>query len=253
MIWYEWPLIRSDHGMDPMSELAYKLRSLKEKVKSWSKEENRRMKDKSAVLENEINALLSSTPSAILKKEQHEKLLLLKNGLHKFLDHEIYSAKLQSRVTWDSKGDANTKYFHVVASAWKNHNAIWSLQDERGTWVSDDLSLKALGTSYFRKIFEEENETNNVAQLRILRLFPSFISASEAETFTKPVTILEVEKALKTFKKDKVPGPDGWPVEFYLTFLDLLGPLLVNLVESSRIQGRVSPVINSTFLALIPN
>ena len=100
-----------------MSELAYKLRSLKEKVKSWSKEENQRMKDKSAVLENEINALLSSTPSAILKKEQHEKLLLLKNGLHKFLDHEIYSAKLQSRVTWDSKGDANTKYFHVVASA----------------------------------------------------------------------------------------------------------------------------------------
>ena len=41
-------------------------------------------------------------------------------------------------------------------------------------------------------------------------------------------------------------------MEFYLTFLDLLGPLLVNLVESSRIQGRVSPVINSTFLALIP-
>ena len=75
---------------------------------------------------------------------------------------------------------------------------------------------------------------------------------SQAETFTKPVTILEVEKALKTFKKDKVPGSDGSPVEFYLTFLDLLGPLLVNLVESSRIQGRVSPVINSTFLALIP-
>ena len=76
---------------------------------------------------------------------------------------------------------------------------------------------------------------------------------SEAKTFTRPVTILEVEKELKTFKKDKVPRPDGWPVEFYLTFLDLLGPLLVNLVESSRIQGRVSPVINSTFLALIPN
>ena len=77
-----------------MSKLPYNLHSLKEKVKSCSKEENRRMKDKSVVLENEINALLSSTPLAILKKEQHEKLLLLKNGLHKFIDHEIYSAKL---------------------------------------------------------------------------------------------------------------------------------------------------------------
>ena len=37
-----------------------------------------------------------------------------------------------------------------------------------------------------------------------------------------------------------------------MTFLDLLGPLLVNLVESSRVLGRVAPAINSTFLALIP-
>ena len=57
---------------------------------------------------------------------------------------------------------------------------------------------------------------------------------------------------LKTFKKDKAPGPDGWPVEFFLTFLDLLGPLLVNLVEFSRIHDRVAPAINSTFVALIP-
>ena len=58
--------------------------------------------------------------------------------------------------------------------------------------------------------------------------------------------------ALKLFKKDKAPGPDGWPVEFYLTFFDLMGPLLVNMVETSRISGKVSPALNSTFLALFP-
>ena len=168
------------------------------------------------------------------------------------MDHEIYSAKLQSRVTWASKGDATTKYFHAVASARKNHNAIWSLQDERGTWVSDDLSIKSLGTSYFRQIFEDDHLTNLATQLKILHLFPSFISSSEDEAFTRLVSISEVEYALKSFKKDKALGPDGWPVEFYLTFLDLLGRLLVNLVESSRVLGRVAPAINSTFLALIP-
>ena len=142
--------------MDPMFELAYKLHILKDKVKTWTKEETRNMKDKSVFLEEEINALLSSSPSAILKEEQHQRLLSLKAGLQKLLDHEIYSAKLQSRVAWASKGDANTKYFHAVASARKNHNAIWILQDERGTKVSDDLSNKALGTSYFRKIFEDD-------------------------------------------------------------------------------------------------
>ena len=84
MIRHEWPLICSVHRMDPMSDLAFKLRRLKEKVKTWSKEETQKMKDKSALLENDINALLSSTPSAILSKEQQEKLLSLKKIYKRF-------------------------------------------------------------------------------------------------------------------------------------------------------------------------
>ena len=79
--------------------------------------------------------------------------------------------------------------------------------------------------------------TNIVAQLKVIRLFPSFISPEEKETFTGLVTLSEVEAALKTFKKDKSSGPDGWPVEFYLAFFDLLGPDLVNLVDTSRRLG----------------
>ena len=43
-----------------------------------------------------------------------------------------------------------------------------------------------------------------------------------------------MEWALKSFKKDKSPRPDGWPVEFFLAIFGLLGDELVNLVEVSR-------------------
>ena len=128
----------------------------------------------------------------------------------------------------------------------------WSLQDDRGTWVPDDHSIKSLGIRYFKTIFEDDHLTNLAAHIKVIRLFPSYISAGENEAFTSSVSIMEVERALKTFKRDKAPGPDGWPVEFYLTFIDLLGPLLINMVETSRILGRVAPAINSTFLTLIP-
>ena len=39
---------------------------------------------------------------------------------------------------------------------------------------------------------------------------------------------------------------------FFLAFLDLLGNDLLNMVESSRLEGRVLPSLNSTFIALIP-
>ena len=63
---------------------------------------------------------------------------------------------------------------------------------------------------------------------------------------------LKLKEPIKSFKRDKAPGPDGWPVEFYLTFFDLLGPLLVKMVDTSRVLGRVTPAINSNFLTLIP-
>ena len=69
MIRAEWPLIRSDNSMDAMFELSFKLRVLKDKVKSWTKVEARKMKDKSVFLEEEINSLLSSSHSAILSED----------------------------------------------------------------------------------------------------------------------------------------------------------------------------------------
>ena len=127
------------------------------------------------------------------------------------------------------------------------------MQNENGDWISDDPNIKSLGICHFKKSFEDDNLTSISAQLKIIRLFPSFFESDEKEVFSSVVTISEVEKALKYFKKDKAPGPNGWPVEFYLTFFDLLGPHLVKMVESFRVLGRVSPALNSTFITLIPN
>jgi hypothetical protein len=59
-------------------------------------------------------------------------------------------------------------------------------------------------------------------------------------------------KTLKGFKGSKSPGPDGWTVEFFLTFYDILGNDILEMVEESRRKGWVSGALNATFLALIP-
>ena len=71
------------------------------------------------------------------------------------------------------------------------------------------------------------------------------------QSFTCQISLDEIESSLKYFKKDKAPGPDGWLVKFYLAFYDILGPELLELVETSQIEGRVSPSLNSTFIALM--
>ena len=57
---------------------------------------------------------------------------------------------------------------------------------------------------------------------------------------------------LHSFKKDRSPSPDGWPVEFCLHFFDLLGEELLSAVDFTRVFGCILPSLNSTFLTLIP-
>ena len=89
-------------------------------------------------------------------------------------------------------------------------------------------------------------------QLKVISLFPRMIPSDQSSSLTSVVSLKEIELSLKSFKKDRSPGPDGWPVEFFIHFLDLLGPTLVQMVDSTRTSGFVPPSLNSTFIALIP-
>ena len=62
----------------------------------------------------------------------------------------------------------------------------------------------------------------------------------------------KIESVLKGFKKYKIPGPDGWHIEFYLHLFDLVGHDILNVVECLRVEGRVTGALNATFITLIP-
>ena len=121
-----------------------------------------------------------------------------------------------------------------------------------GTRSQMNKASNLLGFDILKKKFADDHKTNLSAQLKVICLFPSYIREDRKKVFTDSITLSEVVETLKTFKKDKAPGPDGWPIKFYLTFIDFLAPLLADLVESSRISGSVAPSLNSTFIALIP-
>jgi len=57
---------------------------------------------------------------------------------------------------------------------------------------------------------------------------------------------------MKAFKKDKCPGPDGWTIEFFNHFFDIIKQDLLRMVEESRISGSIHQLTSSTQIALIP-
>jgi hypothetical protein len=89
-------------------------------------------------------------------------------------------------------------------------------------------------------------------QCKLADLFPQMVNEEDSRSLYRPVTIEELKSVLFHFKKEKSPGPDGWTIEFFIFFFDLVGEDLLAFVEDSRRLGTIYGGINATFLTLIP-
>jgi len=149
-------------------------------------------------------------------------------------------------------GDNNTNFFHKYVNYMRVHNSIWDIKDAQGEWVNNSRELDGVAKDYFEEVYKDSGSSDINSQMKILQYFPRLFSEEEGNQGGYAITLKEVEHVLKGFAKAKSPGPDGWPVEFFLEFFDILGLSLLNMVEESRTLGVVSGATNSTFIALIP-
>lgn len=122
----------------------------------------------------------------------------------------------------------------------------------RGGVAETFNQISQLGTTHFRGIFRNPPGANLIEIIEVASHFPRYVNEEASEDLSSPVTMEELESTLKWFKKDKSPGPDGWTIEFYLAFFELISQDLLSVIEECRISGSLYHAINSTFIALIP-
>jgi hypothetical protein len=165
---------------------------------------------------------------------------------------EEESWRQKRRVTWLVVGDRNTRYFHKIVEGRRKGNIIWEIMDGEGRVHTGQKNLQQATMGYFKELYSEQGNLSIINQLNVVRRYPRFFSDEETRTMDSQVTLDEIKKVLEDFEKSKSPGPDGWTVEFFLEFFDILGETLRGAVEESRITGVVTGGLNATFITLIP-
>lgn len=173
-------------------------------------------------------------------------------GKDMILKHEEESWRLKSRATWLSQGDNNTKFFHNYANQRRITNSIWKIKDAGGELDSDKKYLEKDAVQHFKEVYSKDRAVSFEAQMKILQHIPRFFSEEEGVKVGEEVSLDEIERALNCFGKSKSPGPDGWTVECFLHFFEMLGKDLLDAVDFSRINGYIACSVNATFIALIP-
>lgn len=68
----------------------------------------------------------------------------------------------------------------------------------------------------------------------------------------KDLTMEEIKEVIKLFQRNKTPGDDGFSVEFYEAFLDLLGGNLLQCYNEAFYENQLSITQRRGIISLIP-
>ena len=78
------------------------------------------------------------------------------------------------------------------------------------------------------------------------------LKQKEKENLNRPITSKEIKLVIKNLPKNKSPGPDGFPREFYQSFKEELTPILLKLFQKIEMQGKLPNSFQEASITLIP-
>jgi hypothetical protein len=118
----------------------------------------------------------------------------------------------KSKVVW-IQGDNNTNFFHKFASYHKMKNSIWEIKDLDGHKVSGQDKIAEVGI-FFSIIFKEPVGCPIAEILKVISLFPSFITDDMNTALQDEILEKELLQVLSSFQRCKSSSPDSFIVDF---------------------------------------
>ncbi|KAK6138933.1 hypothetical protein DH2020_027314 [Rehmannia glutinosa] len=145
-------------------------------------------------------------------------------------------------------GDANTKYFHTIASTRQRHNSISRLKGEDGSWLTWEIGLDSHIVNYFVNIFS----SSEVECALIISCIEPKITEAQNRNLLEPFSAVEIKEALFSMLPDKSPGPDGMNPTFFQKFWDITGSEVISSCLAFMNSCSFPEGFNDTNIVLIP-
>ena len=198
-------------------------------------------------MEKEINSCESNLANSgnNQNNDKHNELVELKNNLKLIYDkkynEDSYGAQVRSRTKWISESHQNPKFFKSLENRHQMNNTIFYLKNENGDIKKDPEDLLQTTKQFYDNLFKSTNINDNsiddfLSDIQINHK----LSDLEADLCEGDLNETEIHSVINKMSKNKTPGPDGLPTEFYQTFFNSVKHLLLNSYNLSFENGELA-------------
>ena len=153
----------------------------------------------------------------------------------------------RSRQLWLAAGDANTRFFHQVASGRRRQNFIRRLRI--GDQVIEDQVLVGQVLSDHYREFYRRGLPN---RWKWTPTTATTVTSSQKSQLSRPFSIDEVKADVWGLNSEGAPGPDGIPIFFYKNCWDTIAPELMHLMEDVYTGQCQMERLNKVYIVLLP-
>ncbi|XP_057818148.2 uncharacterized protein LOC131031127 [Cryptomeria japonica] len=141
--------------------------------------------------------------------------------------------KQKAWFDWLQEGDRNYAFFHHSVQAHHNKGYISSLITSEGLQISSLSAMSCEARQYYSDLFTKDSPPVMDEDNLILSCIPSLVTNAMNVSLFHLVSLLDLEDVVFGMNKGIDPGPNGFPVEFFQEFWDIINLDLMEVVRES--------------------
>ena len=235
-----------------MENKALKWELYKYEIRKFSMKHSKQVKKE----KTDIKKTIEKNLEELLDKESEntndikQQITSLKDKLEEIYLEEAEGIKVRSRVQWAEEGERNTAYFYNLEKENYKKKNIKRLVINNVEITDQNLILKHAANFYEDLYTMKSNCIDDKEGFLTNSNLPK-LTEEEKLKCEGSIGIKECEEILKTFAKDRSPGNDGLPIEFYTEFWQEIKYTLIETFNYSYQIGNLTTSQKQAVITLI--
>eukprot|EP00253_Pinus_taeda_P035979 PITA_35979 len=137
----------------------------------------------------------------------------------------------------------------VIVKLCANARAAYDTQEKQ---LNTHKQIESALVQHFQSIAEEPLIDISQFINNFTKYIPKLVTREDNYNLNRPVTEEEVSEVIKEMKNGKTPGPNGFNIDFFKSYWEIVKQDILDVVEDSRKSKTVLRALNASFITLIP-